>query len=269
MMDRRTADSGRAQFDARAGRVRLAGFRRTTLTAGLAACLCLALPPTGSAGDHFDSPLVRGADKLADLGGLFAWMSEDAAVLNVAVTTFPYIYEHPTRRSFGTEYQYAVHVSSAPALGVPAEHETLLCQFYAPHALECWLGGEYVVGDPSAPHGIQSSSGKLRVFAGVRKDPFLIDIPGFKATVAQVSRELPAMIKDEHGCPLLSKAESNGWVATFQGNGATPPGPAVDTFEEREILALVFAIDKTLVNRGGPVLGLWSSTHLAPGGERP
>ena len=51
----------------------------------------------------------------------------------------------------------------------------------------CWLGtDEYVTGDASAITGLTSADGKLKVFAGLRADPFFFNLDGFHHAEATV-----------------------------------------------------------------------------------
>ena len=73
--------------------------------------------------------------------------------------------------------------------------------------------------------------------------------------------------------PLASETpdlELLGGVATsmalvnalkLSGTAANSAAPPVDTFAGKNVLAIVLEIDKTVLTVGGPVLGIWSSTH--------
>src|SRR5690606_15046972 len=136
----------------------------------------------------------------------------------------------------------------------------VICQFYDTDKIECWAGDEYVEGDPSDPAGITSESGDLRVFAGLRNDPFFMEFEGFTETVKAVVAAAPNLDFDAEGCPDVDAATSAALVGQLQSgaNGA----PASDTFAGANVLALVVQVDKSLVTAGGPLLGVWASTHM-------
>ena len=126
-------------------------------------------------------------DPAADLTDLFAWMSPDGR-LNLIANVF---YAATFASEFSPAVQYAFHVESGAAYGAVGDEQIVLCQFYRADRIECWIGDEYVEGDPSDPAGISSASGRLRVFAGRRDDPFFIEYEGFMATVEQVIAACP------------------------------------------------------------------------------
>jgi hypothetical protein len=137
----------------------------------------------------------------------------------------------------------------------------VLCQFYAEDMLECWVGDEYINGNPSDTKGLMSKSGKLKVFAGLRDDPFFFELTGFQETVKAVVAAAPDLEFDEQMCPLLPPETSAALVKQLQ-SGAKGVA-ASDTFAGANVLSLVVQIDKSLVNAGGPLLSAWASTHAA------
>lgn len=205
------------------------------------------------AADHLDGPAAT-ADPTADITDLLAWMNPDASSLRMALNVTPFAGDDAT---FSDAVGYVFHVGSAPAFGEATEETELLCAFYAATELECWLGDEYVVGDASSEDGLVSESGGLRVFAGLRNDPFFFEFGGFGAGVAAVKAASPDV--DADGCPQLDQATADGVVGLLQSN--PDGGPARDTFAGSNVLALVVEVDVNLVNGGGPVLATWASTH--------
>lgn len=217
----------------------------------------MGLASSAFAADHLDSPAAS-AEPAADITDLFAWMSSDASDLNLVLNVAP---DAGDSMSFPTSTVYAFHVNSSEGYGM-AQTETLVrCKFYDEDAIECWAGDEYVTGDPSDPAGIVSASGALRVFAGLRNDPFYFELVGFNETVATVRAAAASLTFDEDGCPALDEATSNALVGQLQ-SGADG-APASDTFEGQNVLSLVVQLDKTVVNGGGDIFGVWASTHAA------
>ena len=100
--------------------------------------------------------------------------------------------------------QYVVHTASGAAFGATKSSEDLHLHVRRDPEDPCWLGtDEYVTGDASAITGLTSADGKLKVFAGLRADPFFFNLDGFhhaEATVEGAS----GLTADVAGCPLLN-----------------------------------------------------------------
>jgi hypothetical protein len=220
----------------------------------LGGALLVGLAGSAFAADHLDSPAAQG-EPTADITDVYAWMSSDATKLNLVLNVAP---DAGDAMSFPTSTVYAFHVNSSAGYGM-AQTETLVrCQFYDEDAIECWAGDEYVVGDPSDPEGLTSASGALRVFAGLRNDPFYFEFVGFSETLSIVRGAAAGLTFDADGCPALDEATSNVLVGQLQ-SGAD----ASDTFAGQNVLSLVVQLDDELVTGGGDVLGVWASTHVA------
>ncbi|MCB9526085.1 MAG: DUF4331 family protein [Myxococcales bacterium] len=217
----------------------------TALSLGVAA-------PTWAA-DHADSPATA-AEPLADIADLYAWMTPEADKLNLIITLSPFA-------SVDTQWSdsviYAFHVNSGMAYGGEQSETTILCKFYDATNIECWAGDEYVTGAPSDPAGIASESGALKVFAGLRDDPFFMELAGFQAAVGAVIEAAPNLQFDAAGCPALDEATSAVLVGLLAGG----QDGASDTLAGANTMALVVQVDKALVTGGGPLLGVWASTH--------
>jgi hypothetical protein len=131
---------------------------------------------------------------------------------------------------------------------------------------------DYVTGNPTDPAGIMSKSGKVRMFADRRSDPFFFNLQGFRTAVsALVTRfgQQPPVAFDPAGCPTgLNQAEVQAAAASL---GAQLPGQPPcsmtqrDCFAELNVKIILVQLDKTLVNSGNNVtVGVWASTHAAP-----
>src|SRR5205085_3071043 len=116
-----------------------------------------------------------------------------------------------------------------------------------------------VTGDASAEGGLRSRDGKVRVFAGLRNDPFFFNLPGFRATARIVAGAAGSLTFDPAGCPALDAATSAALVGQLQT--APGGGPAVDNFARFNVLAIVVSVSKSLVTRDGPVVAVWGSTN--------
>ncbi len=233
-------------------------FRSTSLKAAIGLGLLAIGLDSGSeahAADHLDGPAAT-ADPAADITDFLAWMSPDASMLRMALDVVPFAGDDA---AFSDAVGYMFHVGSAPAFGEATEETEILCAFYSATELECWLGDEYVVGDASDPAGITSDSGALRVFAGLRNDPFFFEFGGFGAGVEAVKAAAPSLDFDADGCPLLDEPTANSIVGLLQSNPRG--GAAQDSFAGANVMALVVEVDVDLVNGGGPILATWGSTH--------
>ena len=255
--------------------------------AGAGLVAALVATQTGHAADHLDSATLA-PNPLADLNDVYVWMNGDASKVNLAMTISP---ADPGDRAFGPDVQYVFHVTSKSGLGVlvPDGNETrVICTFESSTSAACWIADgtgtkDYVTGDPSNTAGITSTSGKVRMFAGRRSDPFFFNLQGFRDAVGAV-RALPAppaTTFDAAGCPTKCGAadvtQCGTAAAAIRGllSGQRPvptpaPVPACpadnkDCFASLNVLAIVLQIDKTLFNTGSnTTLAVWGSTHATP-----
>ncbi len=225
----------------------------------IAAVLALGVPIAALAADHLDSATAAANNEpSADITDLYAWMTADATKLNL-VTAVNAGAGNNAVFSDAVIYQFAV--SSSQAFGSPQQSTLVTCKFIDGVNIECWAGNDYVVGDPSSEQGIVSDNGGLRVFAGLRDDPFFLEYNGFLNTVnAAVAAVGAGEVEfDASNCPLLTEAQGTALVgALTSGNDGAP---ASNTFAGQNVLALVIQIDKSIVDEGGPVLGVSASTY--------
>jgi hypothetical protein len=221
------------------------------------------IPALVLAADHGDSPAAM-IEPSADITDLYAWMSADATKLNLVMGVYSDAGQDAT---FSDVVTYVFTVTSWEGYGAEADPDLtrVVCKFLDDGVkVECWLGDEYAVGDPSAPEGIVSDNGGLRVFAGRRDDPFFLEYTGFNNTVnaAVDAVATGAVTEFNRTCPVLTPEQATGLqgLLTSGDDGA----PASNTFAGQSVLALVVQVDKALVNSGGPVLGVSASTHQPP-----
>lgn len=224
------------------------------LNLGLA-LLLLAAPPAHAA-DHADGPAAS-ADPSADIADLYVWTSADASKLNLAMTLGRNV--SATSR-FSNAVQYVFHTTSAASFGATGLDTDIICEFRSGQTISCWVGAEdYVSGDASRLTGLASKSGKVRVFAGVRDDPFFFNLQGFRQTTSAVTAAAPSLSFDPAGCPALDAATSAALVGLLRtGTGGAAP---VDDFAGQNVLAIVVQVDKTLLTKGGPSVAAWSATY--------
>lgn len=207
------------------------------------------------AADHTDSPATV-SEPAADIADLYAWMTTDASKLNLALTVNPFA---TSKTQFSDAVQYAIHVNSSAGYG-EAQNETLIqCQFKTTTEIECWIGDEYLSGDISSDKGVSNDDGSIKIFAGLRNDPFFFELGGFLKTVDTVISAAPSLQFDQDFCPMLDADTSALLVGQLQ---SSPDGsPAKDSLAGANIMALVVQVDKTKVNKGGDILSVWASTH--------
>jgi hypothetical protein len=217
----------------------------------------LLLPQATQAADHIDSPAAVG-ESSADLTDLYAWMTPDASKVNLIMDVTPFA---GAGSAFSDAVQYVFHINSSAAYGMPQKETQIICEFDAASEIQCWAGDEYIKGDARDPLGITNASGKMKVFAGLRDDPFFMEFNGFTETVAAVVGAAGGLSFDGEGCPALDTATSNFLVGQLQsGIGGVA---ATNTFAGSNVLSLTIQIDKDVIDGGGPILGVWASTHIA------
>lgn len=225
----------------------------------LVAALFIA-PPTGAI-DHRDGSTVL-ADPSTDLTDLFAWMAADGKV-NLVLGVFP---AATTTSRFSNTARYVFHLGAHTAYA-SAMSATLdvICTFdaAATQHVSCWAGAaEYVTGAVGDVSGVVSSSGKLRVFAGLRDDPSAWNRSGFSATASAIHNASSQAAYDAAGCIVVNSTTSNLIVGTLKSDGAG--GPPSDAFAGQNVLAIVVSLDKSLLAAAPPILSVWASTRGAP-----
>jgi hypothetical protein len=256
-------------------------LRRLLAVAGMVA-VCSA---TARAADHADGPSATQSlmDLSGDITDVYAFVDANNVNLIMDVGT-----NATATSKFSNAIQYVFHINGITGLTDTAPFQsTVICTFDASQKISCWLQNgtktvDYVTGDASATAGVTSADGKMKVFAGVRNDPFFFNIQGFRKVTGFVAQNFAALgpTLTSYGCPQLDgagspvssaavrgllKSQSDGTTAgvdDFQKNGtaASPLGIATIT---GNIQAIVVSVPKTSLNNNGakPVLGVWASTH--------
>lgn len=243
--------------------------------AGVASLVALAAAPSGFAADHLDATTIAmSQNAMADINDVYAWMTADASKVNLAMTVSP---ADDGNRTFGDSVQYVFHVTSAPGFLMAGTETRVLCTFENNANGQCWVVNpdgvviDYVSGDLSSPAGKLSETGKLRVFAGRRSDPFFFNLSGFRTAVNAV-RNAGLSVFDAAGCPTFANGSTPAALrGTLQAmpSGSTDNGPCGtsdrDCFKTFNVMAIVVQIDKSeLVSGSNTLLNVWGSTHAAP-----
>lgn len=217
----------------------------------LAGALCAA--------DHADGPGVTQAPA-ADITDVYAWMA-DASHVALVMNVFP---SADTTSRFSTTLKYVFHVSSRVQYGTsPGPEVPIICTFDngTPQRVSCWVGtADYVTGDATGPAGVSSTDGRVKVFTGLRDDPFFFNRNGysqFRSTVAAIA---PNELFDMGGCMQVDHNTSLTLMGQLQSNGMG--GAASDYFNAKNVLSIVLQLDKALVaTQAQPVLSVWASTN--------
>jgi Domain of unknown function (DUF4331) len=157
-------------------------YRRGALIAGGIAIAALPLLSTISrAADHADAPATK-EDHAADITDVYAWHDDDK--ITVAVD-FAGLSEAGVPADYDAEVLYTIHVDNN---GDATSDFDILVRFGQNGAGD-W-GVQVVdlpgIADPvvGAVEQVIDAGLGLRVFAGLRDDPFFFDLDGFKMTVA-------------------------------------------------------------------------------------
>ena len=209
-----------------------------------------AIPLATFAADHTDAPGATAAPE-ADVLDLHAWMSSDANNVILSMTVQPFAM---ATTEFSDAVQYVFHVNSSAGYGMAQTETNIICEFDDAQVASCWVGAEeFVTGDASDTAGITNDSGSVKVFAGLRNDPFFFDLTGFNNAVGAVIQAAPGLEMDAEGCPMVDQTTSDTVVGLLGANG--------DTLAGANALAIVVEVDKTLLTGGGDTLGVWASTH--------
>jgi len=224
----------------------------TALVLGLLA-LALGRQPATRAADHADGPATT-ADPTADITDVFAWMSPDARQMYLAMGIGRNV---GSNFRFSDNVQYVFHTNSKAAFSTTGGTSyDIICEFDVSGQMRCWAGNDYFVGGD--PNGIRSQDGRFQAYAGLRNDSFFFNLTGFKDTAKIVGTVAPSLSFDAAGCPKVDASTSAFLVNQLKTQDGAP---AKDDFLHFNLGMIVVAVDKALVTRGGPIVGVWGSTH--------
>ena len=261
--------------------------RRSPLGKGLGALFILAAAAGPVlAADHTDgTPAnLNQPDASSDITDVFAWTA-DASHVNLVMDVFP---NAMAGSKFSNVVKYVFHTQAkASLLAATATTASIVCTFATDQTISCWALDasnnvlDYVTGSASATAGLSSTSGKLKVFAGLRDDAFFFNLAGFKHTTQTVAGAIKAgpgagnaiISIDTNGCPTLSAA-AQALVVTQLKSNAAGTGPGLDFFAKGtagspdqplsgNVLSIVVQADRSLLaaSTSAPVIGVWASTN--------
>jgi hypothetical protein len=217
----------------------------------LAFLILLGSPLPSYAADHQDGTITGSAitlDPTADINDVFAWMSSNAAQVNLAISLFP---NATVTSKFSDAVKYVFHTASlATYLGNEVSRD-IICTFTntTPQIASCWLVNpaapttplKFATGDASAAAGIGDAT--FKVFAAPRADPFFFNLAGFKnaaSVVAAAIKDAGASFNGTYikgadtaapGCPILTSTGRN-IVKTYLNHDCTGFGSPIDFFKK-------------------------------------
>ncbi len=183
------------------------------------AAMFLLFAGAANAADHRDSPLTTG-DPAADLNDVYLFMNPNDP--NEVVTIQTVVPSANYNSRFSDAVEYRLHVDNGAA------NLRIDCRFTEQSNRVTCTGPNGLSASGGIERTIQGNG--MRVWAGLRDDPFFFDLPAFNRTRA-----------------TLAPSFTNPGVNSFNGN----------------TLALVIAIDRSRLNNGGanPILKVWSASH--------
>ena len=246
-------------------------MKKMTWMRGATALTLMLGASTAIAADHLDSPAEKAAGAgLQDITDLYTWVDTGNVVLIMSVNPGA-----TASTKFSNAVQYVFHTASSAAYPTTAsaKETDVICTFDTTQKISCWVGtADYVTGDASMPAGLMSTSGNVKVFAGLRDDPFFFNLGGFKDAVSDVEATVAAggVTMDAAGCPnnltaaqvmALDKdiaGSNHGQAAAvdfFAPNASTNPGYSGN------VLSIVLSIKSSLLTSGGPIVSVWASTN--------
>jgi hypothetical protein len=239
--------------------------------------------PLAWGADHRDGPGVD-VDATVDITDLYTWMSADGSKVYLVLDVQGANTGATMTTKFSNAALYAFHITSGAGVGTTAMPQLITCQFdgATTQGFQCWgPSGEYVKDLVGTTAGKTSASGKMKVAALVRDDPFPFNIRGFLGLANFVKGAAGSLTKDAAGCPTIDSATSKVATDMLKSDGTGVAGTGVDDFTKGgkapvacststcdatavtngNVLSIVIAIDKTLLTTNGNVLGVWASTN--------
>jgi hypothetical protein len=247
-------------------------WKNRLLAIGLASAL---LPVQAAiAADHLDGSATGvKADAATDINDVYAWISPDGTKVNLIMTVSPAA--NAATAKFSNSAYYVFHTASRQNfLAMQSTPTNIICSFDAMQKISCWVGtgnANFIYGDASSTSGLVSSNGKMKVFAGPRKDHFFFNLDGFNAvrTIVKNRQATTPITLDGNGCAGMSGANAMGLNVTetqavrnqLQRAPGGAAGSATDFFRNLNTLAIVLEIDKTMLVNGGNIISVWGGTH--------
>mgnify|MGYP000601081092 CR=1 FL=1 len=217
--------------------------RRRGTPLGGVACAALLASGTAFAADHRDSPSQL-LNPQADINDIYAFMNPNDPEELVLVMTVVQnaASEDESISTFSNTINYDFLIESSAGTTV-VDNLRLRCVFPSETRISCSLGDTTATGTVGDMTQTLPENG-MRVYAGLREDPFFFNGPGLNMTLPE---------EDEFA------TMSPGLM--FQAAAAENDGEA-DAFAGENTLAMVIGIDRDLLtaNQAAPVLKIWAAT---------
>jgi hypothetical protein len=227
-------------------------------TRWLGAVALMAAAPLAIAADHRDADSLL-TDPATDINDVYAWMNNGKVTM--VMTVFPLA---DTTAKFSDSAKYVFHTRAGASGLAPSEPEiNVIAKFNAAGQIELWVGDKDYIppSDASVDAGVTSDSGMVKVFAGLRDDPFFFNLDGFNNTINTVKAAASTLTFDAYGCPELDP----GTAATLGGlltKDATGANPGADFFAGKNTLSIVVELEASLITTAtAQQVTIWSSTN--------
>ena len=211
---------------------------------------------TATAADHRDSPSLDpldttsptanpDADLREDINDIYAFMNpNDAEELVLVMTVFR---DAGPDTTFSTEitHDFLIESSAGPNTAAVGSMR-LSCVFPSVAEVSCSLG-DVVAASPVGELGQTLPDDGMRVYAGLREDPFFFNGPGLNRLLPE-GDEFATMAAGDPATIFAAAADANGGVA--------------DDFAGENTLAIVVGVDRDLLtaDQAAPVLKIWAAT---------
>lgn len=175
------------------------------------------------AADHLDAPAVAN-DPAADINDVYAFVNPNNAHEVILIATVLPLASPHSKFSNAVHYEFSLQGTAGGS-----SVQTISCRFRGKAVICNGPGKAHVSG----PIGRTNERDGLRVFAGLRDDPFYFDLEAFQQTVATLTPQF------------------------------TDPG--VDFFDGLSTLSIVVGVDRTIIDPQGtnPVQKVYASTRRA------
>jgi hypothetical protein len=240
-------------------------MRRTWIT-GLGVLALSLVGQVAQAADHQDGPAVK-TDPSTDITDVFTWMNATGDKVYLVMDVSPFADKASSK--FSNSAKYVFHTTAVDGLlgGKVGNVVDVVCTFDGTGKISCWAIDrmnnnavlDYINGDASSD-AAPITSAHMKVFAGVRNDPFFFNLDGFKDLAAFVHMNAGGLTFNNLGCPAID-AQTSQLAVTVLKSTMTGTKPAVDHFAKGNVLSIVIAIDKSTLTSGNKYLSVWASTN--------
>jgi hypothetical protein len=220
-----------------------------------------------TAADHRDGSTsgVQAEENIAaDINDVYAFMTTVDNETNNKVVLGMTVFPAATANSeFSDAALYVFHVNRHANLLAESDGEVeVVCSFETDQTISCWIGDELVIsGDASDPDGLENAEGSVKVFAGLRKDPFYFNLAGFNTARQAVQGAFATLAANlqPNGCPQPGAATAGVVRDMLQADD-----PEADNFfQTLNTLAIVIEADRDFfVDDESPLISVYGQTYV-------